>query len=100
MVLLSGSTFAANPPQDGMMLVQAAVPIPGATAWPTSAQPDWFVALQVFSANTDNPVSVVTYAVWVISFTSMSPGPPPTATVGGGWLGQPCIWDPLQVALS
>ena len=99
MVLLAGSTFAENPPHDGMMSVQAAGPIPGATAWPTWPQPDWSVALQVFSANTDNPVRMVTYTLWVLAFTSMSPGPPPTATVGGGWPGQPARWVPLQVAL-
>jgi hypothetical protein len=45
-------------------------------------------------------VSSVTYAVWVRGFTSMSPGPRPTATEGAAAAGQPAAVWPLQPALS
>ena len=58
------------------------------------------VALQVRASKADKPVRVVTYAVWVRGFTSMSPGPRPTATEGAALAGQPAAVWPLQVALS
>src|SRR4051812_17341380 len=58
------------------------------------------VALQLRASKAARPVSRVMYAVCVSGFTSMSPGPRPTATEGAAAAGQPAAVWPLQVALS